>query len=125
MFPSGFPTLIHVTCLAHSLFLYFVQAVPNKFKKYTVFILILVEFFPLMLTASIQIVAMSATIGNLYEVARFLDAETYTQDFRPVELKEYVKCEDGLYAVNWNAACRDEFLMLERRLSFSVSSVLE
>jgi hypothetical protein len=123
MFPSGFPTLIHVTCLAHPLFLYFVQAVQNKFKKYTVFIL--VEFFPLMLTASIQIVGMSATIGNLYEVARFLDAETYTQDFRPVELKEYVKCEDGLYAVNWNAACQDEFLMLERRLSFSVSFVLQ
>jgi POLQ-like helicase len=68
---------------------------------------------------------MSATIGNLYEVAKFLGAETYTQDFRPVELKEYIKCEDGLYAVNWKAACPDEFLMLERRLSFSVSSRLQ
>jgi hypothetical protein len=95
----------------------------NDFNKYTVFIL--TEFFPMMLTASIQVVGMSATIGNLYEVAKFLDAETYTQDFRPVELKEYVMCEDGLYAVNWNAACPDEFLTLERRLSFSVSSILK
>jgi len=85
---------------------------------------VLIEVFPILLTASIQIVGMSATIGNLSEVAAFIDAETYTQDFRPVELKEYVKCEDGLYVVNWNAACPDEFLMLERRLSFSVSSVL-
>ncbi|KDR16820.1 helicase POLQ-like isoform X2 [Zootermopsis nevadensis] len=72
--------------------------------------------------ASIQIVGMSATIGNLHEVAKFLDAETYAQDFRPVELKEYVKCEDGLYAVNWKAACPDEFLILERKLSFSYSA---
>jgi replicative superfamily II helicase len=53
--------------------------------------------FLLMLTASIQIVGMSATIGNLHEVATFLDAEMYTQDFHPEELKEYVKCEDGLF----------------------------
>lgn len=76
-------------------------------------------------TANIQIVGMSATIGNLHEVATFLHAEVYTRDFRPVELKEYVKCEDGLYAVNWNAACPDEFLKLERKLSFSVSSALQ
>jgi POLQ-like helicase len=67
---------------------------------------------------------MSATIGNLHEVATFLDAEIYTQDFRPVELKEYVKCDDGLYGVDWNAACPDEYLTLERKLSFSVSPVL-
>lgn len=72
-----------------------------------------------MFTESIQIVGMSATIGNLHDVATFLHAEVYTQDFRPVELKEYIKCEDGLYAVNWNAACPDEFLTLERKLSFS------
>jgi POLQ-like helicase len=77
-----------------------------------------------MFTANIQIVGMSATIGNLQEVAAFLHAEVYTHDFRPVELKEYVKCEDGLYAVNWSAACPDELLTLERKLSFSVSSVL-
>ncbi|PNF35324.1 hypothetical protein B7P43_G04834 [Cryptotermes secundus] len=76
----------------------------------------------LYLQASIQIVGMSATIGNLHEIATFLDAEMFTQDFRPVELKEYVKCENKLYAVNLRAACPDEFLMLERKLSFSYSA---
>uniref|UniRef100_A0A182Q219 Helicase POLQ-like n=1 Tax=Anopheles farauti TaxID=69004 RepID=A0A182Q219_9DIPT len=49
------------------------------------------------LRAGIQIVGMSATIGNLKEVARFMLADVYTRDFRPVELKEYVKCGDDLY----------------------------
>uniref|UniRef100_A0A182MYK3 Helicase POLQ-like n=1 Tax=Anopheles dirus TaxID=7168 RepID=A0A182MYK3_9DIPT len=49
------------------------------------------------LRAGIQIVGMSATIGNLNEVARFMLADVYTRDFRPVELKEYVKCGDDLY----------------------------
>uniref|UniRef100_A0A182K776 DNA polymerase theta n=1 Tax=Anopheles christyi TaxID=43041 RepID=A0A182K776_9DIPT len=51
------------------------------------------------LRAGIQIVGMSATIGNLTEVARFMLADVYTRDFRPVELKEYVKCGEDLYEV--------------------------
>uniref|UniRef100_A0A182W955 Helicase POLQ-like n=1 Tax=Anopheles minimus TaxID=112268 RepID=A0A182W955_9DIPT len=51
------------------------------------------------LRAGIQIVGMSATIGNLTEVARFMLADVYCRDFRPVELKEYVKCGDDLYEV--------------------------
>uniref|UniRef100_A0A6E8WA03 Helicase POLQ-like n=1 Tax=Anopheles coluzzii TaxID=1518534 RepID=A0A6E8WA03_ANOCL len=51
------------------------------------------------LRAGIQIVGMSATIGNLTEVARFMLADVYSRDFRPVELKEFVKCGDDLYAV--------------------------
>ncbi|ETN64346.1 DNA polymerase theta [Anopheles darlingi] len=51
------------------------------------------------LRAGIQIVGMSATIGNLNEVARFMLADVYCRDFRPVELQEYVKCGEALYEV--------------------------
>ncbi|XP_053670502.1 helicase POLQ-like [Anopheles nili] len=51
------------------------------------------------LRAGIQIVGMSATIGNLNEVARFMMADVYCRNFRPVELKEYVKCEKDMYEV--------------------------
>ena len=64
---------------------------------------------------------MSATIGNIQDVAKFLKAEIFTHNFRPVELKEYVKCEDKLYAINCSTRSPDEFLVLERKISFSVS----
>ena len=40
---------------------------------------------------SVQIVGMSATVGNLKEIGAFLDAELFTDQWRPVVLKEYVK----------------------------------
>lgn len=48
------------------------------------------------LTEDIQIVGMSATIGNLDEVAEFLKADVFQRHFRPVELTEYVKLGDVL-----------------------------
>ncbi|XP_068082921.1 helicase POLQ-like [Anabrus simplex] len=71
-------------------------------------------FFP----EKIHIIGMSATIGNLHEIAIFLHAEIYTQDFRPVELKEYIKCEDSMWAINWNAISEEDSLTLVRRLSY-------
>ncbi|CAH2063891.1 unnamed protein product, partial [Iphiclides podalirius] len=47
----------------------------------------------------IQIVGMSATIGNLDEVAEFLRAEVFQRHFRPVELTEYVKLGDVLHKI--------------------------
>lgn len=41
--------------------------------------------------AGIQVVSMSATVGNLMELSRFLDAELFTDSWRPVKLEEYVK----------------------------------
>ena len=49
------------------------------------------------ISAKVQLVAMSATIGNLHEVASFLDAKLYTGNFRPVTLSEYVKVRHFIY----------------------------
>jgi len=39
----------------------------------------------------VQLVAMSATVGNLSELATFLKADLFTDKYRPVELREFVK----------------------------------
>ena len=42
-------------------------------------------------TSPVQLVAMSATVGNLKEVSDFLGARLFTDPWRPVELHEYVQ----------------------------------
>ena len=42
------------------------------------------------LKEKMQVVAMSATVGNLKELSIFLDAELFTENFRPVKLLEHV-----------------------------------
>lgn len=64
---------------------------------------------------------MSATIGNLNEIATFLEADVYTRNFRPVELKEYVKCGSEILAVNPNAQSQEEAFTIERTVDFGVS----
>jgi POLQ-like helicase len=43
---------------------------------------------------------MSATIGNLPELATFLRAETFSKNFRPVVLKEYIKLENRVLLID-------------------------
>ncbi|KAG5319835.1 HELQ Helicase, partial [Pseudoatta argentina] len=50
----------------------------------------------------IRLIGMSATIGNLQEIAQFLNADMYSQNFRPVKITEYVKCENDMWVVNLN-----------------------
>lgn len=54
----------------------------------------------LSLKGNIHIVAMSATIGNLEEISKFLNAELYQRDFRPVQLVEHVKCANVVWVVD-------------------------
>ncbi|XP_037030980.1 helicase POLQ-like [Bradysia coprophila] len=73
------------------------------------------------INAGIQIVGMSATIGNLSEIGKFLNADIYTRNFRPVELKEYVKCGSDILSVNPNAPSPEEAFTTERTVDYGYS----
>ncbi|XP_055594514.1 helicase POLQ-like isoform X2 [Uranotaenia lowii] len=71
--------------------------------------------------AGIQIVGMSATIGNLDEIAKFMTADIYCRDFRPVELKEYVKCGTDLLEINNGARKLEDAFRSKQTLDFGYS----
>lgn len=66
---------------------------------------------------SIHIVGMSATIGNLNEIATFLKADVYTKNFRPIQLKEYVKCENRIWLVDLHD---EEIFTDEKKINYRV-----
>ncbi|NWX44868.1 HELQ Helicase, partial [Steatornis caripensis] len=69
-----------------------------------------------------QIIGMSATLNNVGDLQKFLQADYYANNFRPVELKEYVKIRDTIYAVDNKA---ENGFTFSRLLNFKYSSNLE
>ncbi|XP_014605340.1 PREDICTED: helicase POLQ-like isoform X2 [Polistes canadensis] len=67
---------------------------------------------------NIHIVGMSATIGNLEEVAQFLNAELYTGTFRPIHIQEYVKCQDAMWLIDLH---KEEVLTDMKKVDYSYS----
>ncbi|XP_020814682.1 helicase POLQ-like [Drosophila serrata] len=77
------------------------------------------------LNANIQIVGMSATIGNLSEISAFLNADVYTRGFRPVELKEYIKCGSDLLEINAAGQTLEEIFVPSRSVNYSYSEAVK
>lgn len=62
----------------------------------------------------VQVIGMSATISNLRQIAKFLRADIYTRDFRPVELKEYVKIGSDILSIHPNERFTRDAFKVER-----------
>ncbi|KAH8365770.1 hypothetical protein KR093_004238, partial [Drosophila rubida] len=77
------------------------------------------------LNAKIQIVGMSATIGNLNEISMFLNADVYTRGFRPVELKEYIKCGNEILEINPTGQEIEDIFVLKRCVNYNYSPAVE
>uniref|UniRef100_A0A6P7FQQ0 Helicase POLQ-like n=1 Tax=Diabrotica virgifera virgifera TaxID=50390 RepID=A0A6P7FQQ0_DIAVI len=75
--------------------------------------------------ANIQIIAMSATIGNIADLCKFLNADVYTKNFRPVELTEYVKCTNKIAKVNWNYTNEEDILTDHKKIDFKYSDSIQ
>ncbi|KAB1282594.1 Helicase POLQ-like [Camelus dromedarius] len=69
-----------------------------------------------------QIIGMSATLNNVEDLQEFLQAEYYTSEFRPVELKEYLKINDAIYEVDSKA---ENGMTFSRLLNYKYSDTLK
>ncbi|XP_028319414.1 helicase POLQ-like [Gouania willdenowi] len=74
------------------------------------------------LSKSTHIIGMSATLGNIKDLQTFLRAENYTSDFRPVELKEFVKLKETIYEVDPK---EENGLKFSRVLNYKYSSSMQ
>lgn len=62
---------------------------------------------------------MSATIGNSEEIAKFLNADLYQDNFRPVKIHEYVKSNSEICKIDPKT---DEIFTEKKTVNYSVSS---
>ncbi|KAK9884457.1 hypothetical protein WA026_007300 [Henosepilachna vigintioctopunctata] len=74
--------------------------------------------------APVQIIGMSATIGNLEDICTFLNAEKYTKNFRPVELTEYIKCGPQITKIDLKAE-EDQMLSTERIVEYNYAPAVK
>lgn len=68
------------------------------------------------LSKSTQIIGMSATLSNMNDLQQFLHAEIYEKNFRPVELREFVKINSEIYELTNRRAKEWSFI---RKMSFN------
>ncbi|XP_045111099.1 helicase POLQ-like isoform X2 [Portunus trituberculatus] len=68
---------------------------------------------------SVQMVGMSATVGNINELAEFLGAEIYENNFRPVHLIEYAMMEQQLCEINKVAKTEKDLFIRNRTCTFN------
>lgn len=103
-----------------------VQYIKGGFLFYIVFKSVFYyKLINLLLLAGIQIVGMSATIGNLDELATFLNADVYNKDFRPVELREHIKCASDILEIRKDAKDFESSFVPVRTVDFKVSLFVE
>lgn len=70
--------------------------------------------------ADVQLIGMSATIGNMAEVCHFFSAESFSRSFRPVQLRECVLLNNQLLEVTGSSADQpDELLTPLRHIKFT------
>ncbi|XP_067948031.1 helicase POLQ-like [Watersipora subatra] len=72
-----------------------------------------------------QLIGMSATLNNMDDLARFLNAEVYSNDYRPVELDEYVKMGEDLFKVDPRPLPIEEKLKHSRTLNYNYDATLK
>ncbi|KAF7648005.1 hypothetical protein LDENG_00163460 [Lucifuga dentata] len=76
----------------------------------------------LYISKTTQIIGMSATLGNIKDIQAFLRAENYSSDFRPVQLKEYVKVKDTIYEIDPK---EEECFRFSRVLNLKYSTTMQ
>ena len=64
---------------------------------------------------------MSATISNLRQLATFMRANLFTDQFRPVKLRQFVKFKDQVAEINPSALADEDLLFGYKPFSLQVS----
>ncbi|XP_078487800.1 helicase POLQ-like [Ciona intestinalis] len=74
-------------------------------------------------SGSTQIIGMSATLSNLPDLQKFLNADVFTDNFRPVALDEFVKVADSVFKVDSATLCPEERLEFHRMIGHQTKEI--